>query len=278
MIEKRVRRVAIKVTGPDAAKLLNDVFTGHIVAEAGPARWWALLSPQGKILAEGLSAWRDDAFWLDIDESVRENFLKRMRMYKLRADMAFEDLFETHVVGWSDTPDAHAISDADSRGDSLGYRIIAPKAEAKDWPDGTAFLMRRIETGLLELGPDFAADTSFPHDIGMDLLGGIDFEKGCYVGQEVVSRMKHRGTARRRPVIVSGAGLEPDAPVMAGTRQAGTLGAVHAGKGVAILRLDRITDLQAVTVGEKPVSLALPAWARYGFGDSGGDDRTTAPL
>lgn len=272
-IEKRPSRSAIRVTGADAAHLMSDVFTGHIVAEPGPAQWWALLTPQGKILAEGLAAWHDDGFWLDVDQSVRDNFLKRMRMYKLRADVNFADCSETHAVGWSADAIDDGVCDADMRGGGLGYRVIAPVAAAADWQAGDAFLLRRIALGLLELGPDFAADAHFPHDIAMDLLGGIDFAKGCYVGQEVVSRMKHRGTARRRPVIVTGDGLEAGAAVTIGTREAGKLGAVASGRGVAIIRLDRVTDTGAAVVGDSPVSLVLPSWADYAFGDSGDADQ-----
>ena len=269
-VEKRPSRVPIRVTGADAAHLMSDVFTGHITAEPGPATWWALLTPQGKILAEGLASFADDGFWLDIDESVKDNFMKRMRMYKLRADVMFEDCSQSHAVGWAEMPIDGLISAADPRAGGLGQRVIAAAEAASDWTQGDAFLTRRIGAGVLELGPDFSADTTFPHDIAMDMLGGIDFAKGCYVGQEVVSRMKHRGTARRRPVILAGDGLEAGAPVLAGTREAGRLGAVAKGQGVAILRLDRITDPDAVTVGDRPVSLVLPAWADYAFGDSGG--------
>ena len=272
-IEKRPSRIAIRVTGADAAHLMSDVFTGHIVAEPGPAQWWALLTPQGKILAEGLAAWHDDGFWLDVDESVKDNFLKRMRMYKLRADVTFEACGESHAVGWSAEPVGGLVCDADMRGGGLGHRVIAPLEAAAGWREGEDFLARRIAMGLVELGPDFAADAHFPHDIAMDLLGGIDFAKGCYVGQEVVSRMKHRGTARRRPVIVAGDGLEAGATVMVGTREAGRLGAVAGGRGVAIIRLDRVTDIHAATVGDSPVSLVLPSWADYAFGDSGGADQ-----
>ncbi len=273
-VEMRPDRVAIGVTGLDAARLLGDVLTGRIAAETGPARWWALLTPQGKILAEGLISFADGAFWLDVDKSVRDDFLKRMQMYKLRADVSFEDCAESHAVGWAAGAIPGCICDEDGRGEALGHRVVAPRVEAAGWREGQSFLIRRIAFGLAELGPDFAADTTFPHDIGMDLLGGIDFEKGCYVGQEVVSRMRHRGTARRRPVIVSGDALETGAPVMIGAREAGKLGAVHEGRGIAILRLDRVTDPGAATVGGRPASLVLPAWADYAFGDSsGGGDK-----
>ena len=263
----RSSRALFRVSGPDAQKLLFDVLTGRLVAEAGPAVWWALLSPQGKIQAEGLSAWRDGAFWLDVNADAADDFQRRMRMYRLRAKADIDDLRATHVVGWSD--DA-AAGDADPR--ALGSRLIAEKGV--DWRDDEApFVAARIGRGIAELGPDFAPDTVFPHDIGMDLLHGIDFQKGCYVGQEVVSRMEHRGTARRRPVIVSGipTGAAAGARLLAGERDAGTIGYAVDGKAVAVLRLDRIKDEEAATVGGIPVRLTLPAWAPYRFGESASD-------
>lgn len=265
----RPSRALFRFSGEDAQKLLFDVVTGRLLAEPGPAVWWALLSPQGKIQAEGLSGWADGAFWLDVDESVADAFFKRMRMYRLRAAVEIEDLRESHAVGWSDSAEADGMVNADPRAAGLGRRVIATRDEAKAWEaDDGAFAGARIAAGVAELGPDFAPDTTFPHDIGMDFLHGVDFKKGCYVGQEVVSRMQHRGTARRRPVIVSGIEAEAGAPVLVGGREAGVVGRVVDGKAVAILRLDRIEDPASATVGGKPVTLTLPEWATYGFGES----------
>ena len=257
-------RAVFRFSGPDAQKLLNDVVTGHVAAEPGPAKWWALLSPQGKVLAEGLIGWADEAFWLDVNQSIADDFFKRMRMYRLRAQVVIDDLRATHVVLWGDG-DGTGIVHNDSRADALCSRVIAASAGANG--DNTAFARARIAAGIPELGPDFAGGEVFAHDMGMDLLDGIDFAKGCYVGQEVVSRMKHRGTARRRPVIVSGIEAEANAPVTVGEREAGTVGQVVDGQAVAILRLDRITDPALASVGGKPVTLALPAWATYRFGE-----------
>jgi folate-binding protein YgfZ len=259
----RPSRALFRFSGPDAQKLLFDVVTGRLVEEPGKAVWWALLSPQGKIQAEGLSTWADGAFWLDVNRDVADDFHRRMRMYKLRAKAEIEDLRDSHVVGWSDGGDGVA----DPRG--IGARVVAETRAA--WTDDeTPYAMARIAAGIAEMGPDFAPDTTFPHDIGMDLLDGIDFVKGCYVGQEVVSRMRHRGTARRRPVIVSGVpeGAAAGAPVMAGQREAGTLGQVAGGRAVASLRLDRIPDADAATVGGLPVKLGIPSWGAYRFGES----------
>lgn len=271
----RRSRAVFRFSGPDAHKLLFDVVTGRVVAEPGPAVWWALLSPQGKIQAEGLSGWADGALWLDVDASVADAFLKRMRMYKLRAAVEIEDFRESHAVGWAAAQPAGGVAHADPRASGLGWRVIAPKTEAADWAqEDDEFLERRIAAGIAELGPDFAPDTMFPHDIGMDLLQGVDFKKGCYVGQEVVSRMEHRGTARRRPAIASSLpdGSAAGAPVLVGEREAGTIGTMHVGKALAIVRLDRVPDQDAATVGGLPVRLHLPDWANYKFGESGPAD------
>lgn len=260
----RPSRALFRFSGPEAQKLLFDVVTGRLVEEEGRAVWWALLSPQGKIQAEGLSTYSEGAFWLDVHADAADEFHRRMRLYKLRAKVEIDDLRSSHVVGWSEG----GAGIADPRG--IGARVIAERGVG--WPEGeTPFHTARIEAGVAEMGPDFARDTTFPHDIGMDLLGGVDFKKGCYIGQEVVSRMQHRGTARRRPVIVSGLpeGAAAGAPVMVGEREAGTIGMVVDGKAVAILRLDRIPGADAATVGGIPVKLRLPDWGNYSMGGAG---------
>ena len=271
-IHLRADRVLFRFSGPDAHKLLNDVVTGHVPdSEAADAAAWALLSPQGKILAEGLAGWMGDALWLDVHESVADDFFKRMRMYRLRAKAEIEDLRDSHRLGFSleQVPGAQR----DRRGPAqLGWRVIAPVAETGDWADDRVYHAARIAAGILHQGNDFPANDAFAHDIGLDILEGIDFVKGCYVGQEVVSRMKHRGTARRRPVIVSGIDAPAGSALAAGSREAGNIGQVVDGKAVAILRLDRITDLDAVTVDGKPVALSLPDWATYTFGEVGGEE------
>ncbi|KKB08847.1 YgfZ/GcvT domain-containing protein [Devosia chinhatensis] len=269
IVHLRADRALFRFSGPDAHKLVNDVVTGHVPhQDEESAAAWALLSPQGKILAEGLSIWREDALWLDTHMSVADDFFKRMRMYRLRAKAEIEDLRESHRVGFS----AKAVPGAarNRLGPvELGHHVIAPLSDTTDWSsDERPYNAARIEAGILHQGNDFPANDTFAHDIGLDILEGIDFVKGCYVGQEVVSRMKHRGTARRRPVLVTGIDAPSGSPILAGGREAGTTGQVLDGKAVAIVRLDRVTDPADVTIAEKPVSLALPSWATYQFGET----------
>ena len=132
-----------------------------------------------------------------------------------------------------------------------------------------------------EGGLDFAFGDTFPHDADMDDLHGVAFDKGCFVGQEVVSRMKHRGTARRRIVPVLGDHdlPPPGTELMAGGRRAGTLGTSAGAAGLALVRLDRVKAAldagDAVTAGEATLTVALPAWARFSWPDTGSGDGET---
>ena len=267
----------VRVSGPDAHKLLNDTLTCRFDdALDGLGRWFALLSPQGKIQLEGLVTHARDAYWFDLEAGLIEPFLKRMKIYRLRAKADFEAI-NANAVWWS--PDNEGpgsqfdvIPYRDERSPRLGTRYVsinyANLAEEPAAQDPIETYNRaRIEAGVPEFGPDYGPDQVFPHDVGMDFLGGVDFKKGCYIGQEVVSRMEHRGTARRRPVLVSGVDAPMDSPIKVGARDAGTVGSSVDGNAVAIVRLDRF-DGGEVTVGGKPVSVALPDWATYRLGES----------
>lgn len=271
-IEIRRDRVAFRFSGEDATRLLHDVLTPPVREEADEARWFALLAPQGKILAEGLIGWADGAYWVDVHRDAAENFFKRMKMYRLRAKMEIEMLDQSHRVGWSAEATDAGVVHRDARVEGLGYRVIAPVVEGESWADGDGQARARIAAGIAEMGPDFDADDVFPHDIGMDHLGGVDFKKGCYVGQEVVSRMQHRGTARRRPVVVDGVSAERGDAVKVNGRNAGTLGGPVHGKAVAIVRIDKVGADGVAETGGAPVTLALPAWASYRFAESASDD------
>ena len=273
-IHLRADRALFRFSGPEAHRLLNDVVTGEIPStgdgDGEVAAAWALLSAQGKVLAEGLAGHADDALWLDVHQSVADDFFKRMKMYRLRAQVVIDDLRDTHRVGFAQGEAPEGLHHADRLGPiDMGWRIIAPIEATQSWVQNDTFYhQQRIATGIVHQGNDFPANDAFAHDIGMDILEGIDFAKGCYVGQEVVSRMKHRGTARRRPVIVSGVKAPAGSAVVAGGKEAGSIGQVVDGMAVAIVRLDRITDPGAVTVEGKPVEIALPVWANYRLGDA----------
>jgi hypothetical protein len=167
----------------------------------------------------------------------------------------------------------------DPRLPALGMRVMLPPhlaaAAASDLgaalTDARDYETHRIALGVPQGGPDFAYGDSFPHEADMDQLGGVDFAKGCYIGQEVVSRIEHRGTARARvvPVRYDAAAPETGAAVLAGERQVGTMGSAAAGRGLALLRLDRVSEAMSsgapLTAGGTPIRLAKPEWARFAF-------------
>jgi len=140
-----------------------------------------------------------------------------------------------------------------------------------DLVDAAAYEAHRIALGAPRGGLDFIYGDAFPHEADMDQFGGIDFDKGCFVGQEVVSRIEHRGTARTRVVPVAFEGFAPEAgvPVSAGERTVGTFGSGAEGRGLALLRLDRAAE--ALAAGERLVAggvelrLVKPAWAQFAW-------------
>lgn len=262
--------VLIRVSGPEAEHFLHNLVTTDLeqlgIGAAAPG---ALLTPQGKILFDFL-VWRDgDGFILDTTEGQRDALVKRLTMYKLRSKVEIVPEMETGVtVIWGDEfPDGAA---EDLRFAAAGIPVARIPGRHGDHPrEGYEGL--RVLAGVVESGPDYALEDAFPHDVGLDLNKGVSFKKGCYVGQEVVSRMQHRGTARRRTVIVSAKDPLPPTgtTITAAGKPIGTLGTVAGRRGLAIVRIDRAGEAIAngapVLAHETPVELALPHWTGLSF-------------
>ncbi|QKK15858.1 YgfZ/GcvT domain-containing protein [Rhizobium indicum] len=273
-------RSLLFVSGAEAQSFLQNLITTDITA-LGPdeARPGALLTPQGKILFDFM-IWQDgDGYMIETDAGQRDGLLKRLTMYKLRAAVTLAPSTEDGVtVSWDE--------DAEGAGDSQGVRGSQGARDSRFARAGVTLIRRpgkhgdgaealydalRISHGIVTSGSDFALQDAFPHDVLMDFNGGLSFRKGCYVGQEVVSRMQHRGTARRRVVTVSAATALPETgtEITAGGKPVGTLGSVDGGSGLAIVRIDRAGAAMAagtpLLAGDTPVSLALPAWSGLVF-------------
>lgn len=274
-------RVPVGVTGEDAEHLLHNVLTCDVEGlKAGIARPGALLTPQGKVLFDFLVARDGDGFVIDIDADQADAFLKRMMLYKLRSKADFSKRDESLVaVSWDDESGVSDDVPADARfPDGLVRRLIYDAANPpQDTADRSDWDRLRIDHGVPESGRDFALGDAFGHDISFDQNGGLDFKKGCFVGQEVVSRMQHRGTARRRVVIVKGAGALPDtgADILASGKPAGTLGTVVGDMALAIVRLDRIQKAAdggaPVLAGDVPVTVSLPPNVTYAWPQADAD-------
>ncbi|WP_370673698.1 folate-binding protein YgfZ [Pleomorphomonas sp. PLEO] len=268
-------RSLVEVVGPDASDFLDRMITQNTDAADGrTAAFGALLTPQGKIISDFLVVRQESGgFLLDAPAAGASELRKRLTMFKLRANVTIEASSLVVYAGTGTPPVATGLIAQDPRHPDLGWRLYALEGAVVTNADEATWQAHRVSLGIPEAGTDLPLLDAFPHDLAMDSLHGVDFDKGCYVGQEIVSRMRYRGTARRRPVVVS---AETDLPpagteILIGGRVAGHLGSASGSRGIAILRLDRVRD--AVTAGEPitvegvPVSVALPAWADYGWPD-----------
>jgi folate-binding protein YgfZ len=280
-------RGVVKVSGEDAGKFLNGLITADIgKVVPGQARFAALLTPQGKIIVDFILTEADPAdgggFYFDCPRALAAALAERLTFYKLRAKVAVQDLSETLGVlavwhGGGSIEDG--LSYPDPRLPDLGIRCILPPALAADavarigaeLVADMAYETHRIALGVPRGGIDFIYGDAFPHETDMDQLTGVDFDKGCFVGQEVVSRIEHRGTARTRVVPVAFDGPPPDAgaPVTAAERNVGTMGSGVIGRGLAALRLDRVEDALGSGIplisGGIALRLVKPNWARFAW-------------
>ena len=278
-------RGVIKVIGDDARKFLHGLVTADVLGIApGTARFCALLTPQGKIIADFFVTEAPQAegggFFLDNPRALAVTLVEKLNLYKLRAKILIEDLTEILgvLVVWDGAgTTTQGLSFADPRLPALGFRVmISPHRAAMAASEVGAALVsaedyeaHRIALGVPCGGLDFAYGDAFPHEADMDQLGGVDFAKGCYVGQEVVSRIDHRGIARTRAVALRYDGATPESgvPITAGERQVGTMGSAARGRGIALIRLDRVAeaDPESLTAGGIPLRLIKPDWARFSF-------------
>jgi hypothetical protein len=259
-------RGVVKVSGEDARSFLNGLVTTDVMlVRPGLGRFGALLTPQGKITTDFLiteaPAGHGGGFLLDTPRALAKGLADKLGFYKLRAKVAVENLSDSPdlsknlgvIAVWDGEPAVKPdLSFADPRSAALGWRILAPEELAPkvaaltgaDMVDSTVYDAHRIISGVPRGGLDFMYGDAFPHETNMDRLHGVDFDKGCYVGQEVVSRMQHRGTARTRTVRVLLDGPAPEAgtTVLAGDKSVGAMGSSANGAGLALIRIDRAAE------------------------------------
>jgi folate-binding protein YgfZ len=280
-------RGVVKVVGNDPRSFLNGLLTTDVTkVTPAQARFGALLTPQGKIVADCIvaEAPAEDGggFFLDCPRALAGELVQKLNFYKLRAKVICEDL--SAVLGvmaiWDGAGDTdYGLLYADPRLPALGQRVMLPPHLAKEAAadlgaelmEAAAYEAHRIAQGVPRGGVDFIYGDAFPHEADMDQLAGVDFDKGCYVGQEVVSRMEHRGTARNRIVPVAAEGFAPDTgvPVMAGDKTVGMMGSHAGNRGLAMLRLDRVADARAaglpLIAGGVPIKPQKPDWAKFAW-------------
>ena len=225
-------RKIIRISGADTTSFLQGLVTNDITRLAEGPVYAGLLTPQGKYIADFLLVPHGDDVLMDIDASLAATVLPRLNMYKLRADVTLSETDLRVSRGTGDAPEGAVI---DPRHDTLGWRLYGD-AEGDDGTDWDAIRVAHCipETGI-ELTPD-----TFILEAGFERLHGVDFRKGCYVGQEVTARMKHKTELRKGLVTVEIDGMAPvGTPIMAGEKEAGTLFTQSGGNAIAYLRFDR---------------------------------------
>jgi folate-binding protein YgfZ len=272
-------RALVSVSGPDAEHFLQNILTVDLdrlgESQAKPG---ALLSPQGKILFDFLvSRDGENSFRLECRSDIADDFVRRLTLYRLRAKVELSKQDQVPViVAWGNDSSPSAVESIASDTRFVEGEVVRRYGAAQDDGDLAAWNSFRIAHGVAESGTDYALGDAFPHDVLLDQTGGVGFQKGCYVGQEVVSRMQHRGTARRR-VLIASADTPLPAPgteISASGKALGVLGSVAGNQGLAIVRIDRVKDAmdtgQTIAAGDVAVTLAIPAWATFTFPQQAG--------
>ncbi|MBL8545740.1 MAG: folate-binding protein YgfZ [Hyphomonadaceae bacterium] len=257
----RIERGLIAVGGPDARPFLQNLLTQDLdKLDAAGVAYAALLSPQGKVNADMFVWERADGLLLDVAPSRGADLLRRLSIYKLRANVTLADVSAEHDVLIS--ADAFDGAVSDPRLAALGYRAIAAKGDAPP----ASLDDRHIAAGVPDLARDAQPEEVFAGEALLEELNGVAFDKGCFVGQENVSRMKRRATTRKKfcPVVFEGEGIAFGTPVLTGEAEIGSVRTGVAGRAIALLRLDRALDAARaganLTAADRQVRLDAPPW------------------
>ena len=262
-------RALISIAGPDSAAFLKGLCTADIDAVTDDSakgrlhslHYGAFLRPQGKMVCDCiLQAVSVDEIWLDVPLSEREELLAKLNMYKLRAKVTITSLDRPVYVAFGG--DLPAGFSPDPRGaiigDSFGF-AYTPQAENADTDAWVAF---RFQHGLSDPGVDFVKDELYPIDANLDLLDAIDFHKGCFIGQELTSRMKRRGQIKNRILPLRHDGqLVQGAEILLGERRIGEILNTRDGASLGLMRLDRLEGAQATSNGTD-LEIDMPDWIK----------------
>lgn len=266
-------RGVIKIAG-DATTLLHKVITNTMLDfSAGESRFSALLTAQGKLMFDffilPLAEGPEHGYYIDCNKHQTADLIKRLTFHRMRAKFTIEDMNESLGVAafWHGEAPAglEGIVYRDTRAAGMGSRIIAPLAElTKLSDDQSGYEAHRVALGVPKGGADYVYGDTFVHDANLDHVHGVDFKKGCYVGQEVVARVHFRQSARKRIVKVLFAGPAPQigTQIMAGDTSIGQISSIAGAEGLAMLRLDKLDDAKAaglaVKAGETAVEALVP--------------------
>ncbi|MGB7247123.1 MAG: folate-binding protein [Methylovirgula sp.] len=268
-------RGVIKIAGGEATAFLHRLLTNSMLGmRQGEGRYAAILTPQGKLLFDffviPLPEGAEAGYLLDCGKDQVADLLKKLNLHKLRTKIAIEDQSDRLAVAalWGDAAPRQfdGVAFADPRMPALGFRVIAAPASLAKFATAAQeiYETRRIALGVPKGGIDFAYGDAFVHDADLDWLNGVDFQKGCYPGQEVVARVHFRNSPRKRILKVrfDGPPPLPGSEVMMGEISIGKVGSTAGSEGLAMLRLDRLEDAKSAGIrlkaGEAGIEVTPP--------------------
>lgn len=268
-------RGVIKVAGADATIFLHKLVTNNVQnIDAGESRYTGLLTAQGKLMFDffvaPLPEGADAGYLIDCVREQSADLTKRLNFHKMRAKITIEDQSDKFgvaaILGDEAPAGIEGIVYRDMRAPGMGHRVIAPHDVLAKiaGADATSYEAQRVAQGVPKGGLDFTYGDTFVHDANLDWLNGVDFKKGCYVGQEVVARVHFRNSARKRIVKIHFDGPAPAAgtQIMAGDIAIGQVGSTAGSEGLASLRLDRFDDAKAagaaIMAGDVSVVVTVP--------------------
>lgn len=256
-------RAVIELAGEDRVAFLQGLVSNDVAAAApGRAVWTALLTPQGKWLAEFFVIADGERLLLDCERALRDMVMQKLTRFRLRSRVAITpSALEVHAA-WGGVPDlAGVIVAADPRLPEAGWRVLAgavlaTNADAADWD------RHRLALGLPDGSRDLESEKTVLLEAGFDELGGVSWSKGCYMGQELTARTKYRGLVKRRlvPVRIEGPMPAPGTPITRNGAEVGTMRSGRDGRGLAVLRLEALGG--ALDCGDARLHPDIPAWIR----------------
>ena len=269
-------RGVVGLSGVDARAWLDNLVTNDLaVLDGQPAVFSALLSPQGKVLFAFFVILHNGELLLETHATSVAPLIKRLSLYKLRAQVALRDASADWVPVWAEREQLKPSSNgqgtivfADPRAPDALWRGVAPASVAGGVPSPDAYKAARVRHGIAEAPDDYALGDIFPHEANFDLCAGVSFTKGCFIGQEVVARMQNKSVVRKRVVrIAAETALVSGAEITVGAATIGKIGSVAGNNGLALLRLDRVVEArtkgETIMAGGTPLTVEPAALAAY---------------
>jgi folate-binding protein YgfZ len=282
-------RGVLAVSGPERRSFLQGLISNdseRVTPEA--ARWSALLTAQGRYLHDFILADAGEAIWLDAERARLADLRRRLLMYRLRARVSLDERADLAaaavwganaavVLGLPEEPGAArpfagGLALVDPRLAALGARVLVPREAMRPAlaalglieADFASYDRLRLALGVPDGSRDLIPEKSLLLESGFDELHGIDWNKGCYIGQELTARTKYRGLVKRRlfPVRIEGPTPEPGTPVLAEGREAGEMRSARDGLALALLRLEAVSESRPLTAGAAVLTPVRPGWMR----------------